>query len=149
MEDLNGIITYVQDRTQFNNYYRQGIPDDITPWDLQANVTKPDITDFDLNASGEFDYYRVLFENKPYTGTGEGYIEVAVFASQEQQAFNFPNIASEIEIPGFDLSQLKPIQLQFYTHDVPLEFTSQFNHTTSLLMPTGGKQAGIATISLR
>jgi len=149
VEELTGIVSYVQGSTQFDNYYYQGIPEDIKPWDIQANVIKPDITDFGMNASGDFAYYRVLFENKPYVGTGEGYIGVAVFASREQQAFNFPDIANEIDIPGFDLSQFKPLQFQFYTHDVPLDFTAQFNYTSNLLMPKGGKQAAIATVNLR
>ncbi|WP_353185430.1 Ig-like domain-containing protein [Parapedobacter lycopersici] len=149
VETLNTQVSYTQGDVSFSSVYYGSIPESIIAWDIQANVNKPSITDFDMDVNGDFGYYHVYFENKPYVGTGEGYIEVLVFAPRGQETFSFPDIAAEIAIPGIDLSQFKARQIKFYTHDVPVDFTSQFNFPNSLWTPTGGKQAGIATISLR
>jgi len=149
VETLNTDISYTRGNISFSNSYLDGIPENIALWDIEARVNRRSILDFDMDVNGDFAYYQVLFENKPYVGTGEGYIEVIVFAARGQETFNFPNIAKEINIPGFDLAQLKPIRLQFYTHDVPTDFTSQFNFPSSARVPKGGKQAAIATVNLR
>lgn len=149
VETVNGMALYTRKGVSINYRYYQGIPENIALWDIQANVNKRDITNFDMDVGGDFAYYRVLFSNKSYVGTGEGYVEIVVFAPREQQSFSFPEIAEEINIPGLDLSQFKPSQLQFYAHDVPSDFTWQFNYTNNALLPKGGAQGAIATINLR
>lgn len=149
VDTLAGTISYMRNGMSFSNYYFQGIPGEVAFWDIQAKVSKPGISDFEIDANGDFGYYRVLFENKPYVGTGEGYIEIAVFASPEHKAFRFPDIAAEMDIPGFNLGQFYPGQLQFYKYDVPSSHISQFSRVSSAIRVKDASQIAIATLSLR
>jgi hypothetical protein len=121
--DLFGYLSYEHNDFRYNHFFKLSFPDKIDAVDFDASVTNKSFTGFTTTFSGDFQYYKAAFGTTYIqNGSDPSFIGIDVYGLKPTTQFKFPNIGSEVSIPGYDLSALKlrTIEMNKFATDIKL-----------------------------
>jgi hypothetical protein len=147
---IEGIVQYTRNGFDYMHFFYTEIPNNVTVTDFAFKLKKAQLGNFDADMTGQFDHYRILFENKAYTSpSDQSYVEILVFGSPGNERFSFPDLKTDFGIPGFDMNSFKPTQAQFYKYDGKSALKYMFNSFSTLVDVPNTNSATLWSISLR